>query len=160
MKRLIFRVLFAPTWLLMVLEAGLLGQDASHVSSRHCYVDMQLFSLIPDEGIDSYRFHGSGVGAINASIGLNVIDDRRQFGLTVKVRSDSGEIVATLRVEPEDSNERTEGIERELVLSDLQPQSVEIARNDDGRVYQLHLLPKVRELPKPRAFDLKKLRCS
>ena len=51
MKCLMLRVLFAPTLLLMVQETPLLAQHASDVVGRQYYVDIHLFSLIPDEGI-------------------------------------------------------------------------------------------------------------
>ena len=158
MKRRMLRVLFVPTLLLMVFQTHLLGQGVSEVLARHYYIDIQLFSVIPDEGIDSYRGYGrGGVGGPNATLG-HYANDERQFALTVETSMRSQEFVATVRVEPKKTDKQTKTMEREFVLSDLEPQTIEIARNDDGRVYRLHLFPRIKELPKPRTFDVDELR--
>lgn len=114
--------------------------------------------MVPAGGLDSYRgYGGGGAGGVNATLGRLAIDER-QFSLEVKTSLRSGEFIATVRVEPKKSDKVTKAMNREFVLSDLQPQSIEIARNDDGRVYRLQLCPRVNELPEPRPLDVNALR--
>ena len=68
------------------------------------------------------------------------------------------EFVARVVVKPDESDTKTKPMNREIVLSDLEPQSIEVARSDDGRVYRVQLIPKVKELTKPRRFDADALR--
>ena len=131
--------------------------NTADVAVRQYYLDIQLFSIIPGGGLDSYRGYGGGGAGGHARVGLSA-NDERQFSLEVETTMRSREFVAAVRVNPKKSDNTTKKMSREFVLSNLQPQTIEIARNADGRIYQLHLLPRIKEFPKPRTLDVDALR--
>ena len=150
----------------LLLAAGLLAiaiatrtfaGNTAEVADREYHLDMQLFSMIPGGGLESYRGYGSGEAAGNATVGLGAHDERN-FSLEVETTMRSREFVATVSVTPSKSDDITKAMSREFVFSDLQPQTVHIARNADGRIYHLHLLPRIKTLPKPRPLDVDALR--
>ena len=137
---------------------ALVGEAMSDVASRQYYTDTRLFSVIPEKGIETYRsYGGGGAGGPNVVLGLSVNDGRR-FDVEVETTLRSGQFIATLRIQPKKSDEQTKESNREFNLTGLQPQIVEIARDDDGRVYQLQLLPMIREFKAPAKFDTNALR--
>ena len=52
--------------------------------SRVYWVEVTLLSFHPDEGIESYRSHGSGSGTPNSTLGHVVINDHRDFRVWIK----------------------------------------------------------------------------
>ena len=128
------------------------GENATAVSFRQYYLDIQLFSMIPGGGLESCREYGDGGAGVNSSVGF-FANDERQFSVNVDASMREREFVATVRVKPKDSDKTTKATNRELTFSDLRSQTIEIALSDDGRVYRLHLLPRIKEFPKPRVLD-------
>lgn len=143
--------------LLTSIAAVAFGKDPTRIVARQYSIDIQMFSMNPREGLESYRGYGGGGGGPRASLGLSAIDDRR-FSLTVETMVRSKEFIARVVVEPDPSDPKTKPMDREFVLSDLSPQSIEIARGDDGRIYRVQLYPRIEELPKPRMLDADALR--
>ncbi len=135
------------------------GDDYADSYVRSYLVNMRLFSMNPEDGIDSYREYGSGSVAVRGSVGTAANDDRK-FSLTVATETRSKQLIATVVVEPDKSDTMTKPMNREFVLSDLAPKSVEIAKSEDGRVYRLQLIPTIEQSPVPRIFDVADFRLS
>ena len=133
------------------------GQERGSVAKRQYYVDVKLFSIIAESGLDSYRGYGGGGAGGRATVGLAANDERR-FSAEVKVSPRKQDFVVNVTVEPNALDTETEPLRRELVMSELQPQTIELARTEDGRVYRLNLFPRVNQFPQPKTLDTKALR--
>ncbi len=152
----IMLLLFVVAALLWIPGRPLRADDSD--VSRQYSIDVRLFSLVPGEGIDSYRdYGGGGASGPNATLGL-FANDERKFSLTVETKLRSKKRVTTVRVEPKSSDSQTKPLEREFDLTDLQPRNIELARGEDGRVYRLQLLPGIKVTPQPRRLDVDDLR--
>src|SRR5438876_9699866 len=66
--------------------------------------------------------------------------------------------MANVAVKPTKEDTQTKPHEIDYDLSDLAAQSLEIARDDDGRIYRLSLIPSIREKPMPKQFQVTELR--
>ena len=124
--------------------------------SRVYWVEVTLFSFHPDEGIESYQTYGRGSGTPNSTLGHVVINDHRNFLVSTKPKLKSHRLWATVEIKPSEEDRLTESQEREFDLSDLRPRSLNMARDEDGRIYRLNLVPSVRikdSTPKPFRID-------
>ena len=156
MSSRVFALLCITTLLTVATEA--FGENPTNVAARQFYLDIQLLSMNPQDGLDSYRgYGGGGAGGPKASLGL-FANDERKFSLDVETTLRSKEFIARVVVKPDKSDTNTKPMNREFVLSNLKPQSIEIARSDDGRVYRVQLFPRIKEFPKPRTLDTDALR--
>jgi hypothetical protein len=122
------------------------------------YVDAKLFSYLPDHALDTYHDHGGGGVGPTGSLGLNAIENNRRFSVDVVGRLKSQQFLVTVKVKPKPHDSQTLPLEKELDLSDLKPQSLEIAHDPDGRVYKLNLTPRIMEFPKAKQFQVSDLR--
>jgi hypothetical protein len=121
-------------------------------ADKQYYVDATLFSMESEKGLESFRDYGSGgVGPIG-SLGLGVSSDGRDFKVTVKGATKSGHFMAKLNVTPTQADRRTAAMEQIIDLSDLKPQQLDLARDDDNRVYRLNLFPRILEHPTAKTF--------
>ena len=133
------------------LPAAVAAADAD-APYRYYWLETSLYSFVPDVGIDSYDAHGGGGVSGNGTVGLGVADDHRRFRVSVTGRLQSHQFGASIEVTPHASDSHTEPMEREVDLAGLQPKSIDLARDDDGRIYRLLLVPTVRQAAAPRAF--------
>ena len=150
-----FTKLFATScsWLSLCL-ASTYGEDALVKSdtSRQYYVDAKVFSVMPDVGLDSYRSHsGGGVGP-RGRLSLGVSSDHRHFDVSIKGSKKDGRFLAHLTVVPRKKDRGTAALEKVLDLSDLKPLTLDLARDDDNRIYVLNLFPRIIEQPLPKTF--------
>jgi len=102
-----------------------------------------LLSFRPGAGLEACRSYGRGTAGGNATVGHWVNDGNRSFGVTVECKMKSHRFWATVRIEPGESDTLTEAKVHELDLSEFRPQMIDMARDDDGRVYRLNLIPSV-----------------
>ncbi len=120
---------------------------------------VSLISFLPEKGLEACRSYGGGTASCNAIVGHWVKEGDRNFGVTVECKMKSQHFWATVRIEPSKSDKRTEARVQELDLSQFQPQMIDMAHNDDGRVFRLNLMPSVQvATPAPKRFrapDLK-----
>lgn len=125
--------------------------------SRRYSFEIELYSYNPELGIASYQRIGSGSGIGNASVSMGGVG-KRLFSVVVESAFRSGQYVATVRVEPKEDDSVTVATQREFILSNLEPQTLEIARNDDGRVYRLQIIPKIVAPQKPTRISVADLK--
>jgi hypothetical protein len=143
---------------LVVTTTALSRVTADDEPARRSYfLRTELVSIQPEVGISSYRIHeDAGVGGFG-TLDLDVSDGDREFTILLTPRMEKGRYLATLVVQPGMTDSLTPPVDRELDLSELQAQTVELVRNEDGRVYRLNLLPQVEEYPQPVEFRVARL---
>jgi hypothetical protein len=125
---------------------------------RQYSLDASLFSLRPGEEMASYRGYGGGVfTGPNATLGFGVADHGRRFEVSVSGKLKANRFSAVVQIEPEKEDTRTRPETKEYDLTDLQPKSLELARDDDGRVYRLNLSPRIQVSPQPKPFNVRDL---
>ncbi len=139
---------------LLTLSVPLCGEEptSEDALSGWYFADAILFSLQPDKELATYRSYGGGGVSPKGTFGLEVEDNGRRFKVSLVGKLKAHRFVATVTVTPNKADNRTRSRETEYDLSDLIPRSLEIARDDDGRVYRLNLIPRIVEAEKPRQF--------
>jgi len=152
------------SWTFMILAAAALTASGSPLwgevpekedtSIGHCIVDVAIFSLHPDKGISTYRSLGAGIASAGGECGFG----GGRFSVSIKSRLKSHQFLATVEVKPNAGETRIQPQELEYNLSDLRPRTLDIARDDDGRVYRLNLVPRMHEVAKVGPFRVKDLR--
>ena len=152
--------LFATLAATVALSSTLFGQEpkAEEAFSLRYWAEARTFSVVPNQELATYRSYTSGGVSPNGTLGLGVGDKKREFNVSVVSKLKSRRFLTTVTVKPskEDTDTRAQVIDCDL--SDLKPQSLEIARDRDGRVYWLSLIPRLIEEPKSRQFKVSDLR--
>ena len=108
------------------------------------HVEINLFSFMPDNPLDTYRWCGGGSASPNGTVGLNCYDDVRKFSVDIEPRMKKKRLMVNVTVKPSEADKITPPDSYEIDLSDLKPKGVELARNDNGRVYLVNLTPAVK----------------
>jgi len=114
------------------------AQDKIH---RYYAVDINFFSINLTKPMDSYRWNGGGNAGTGGSVGLGCSDDVRDFRIVVLGKNVKGRFVVNVGVTPGRNDSATKKDSFDVDLTDLKPRSLELAKNDDGRVYMLNLTP-------------------
>lgn len=135
------------------------GQNpkSEDTSNRQYWVDVALFSLKPGEELATYSGGATGGTTPNGTYGTGIANQSRQFDLSVTGMLKAQRFVAVVEVTPDKKDAHTQAQEIEYDLTDMKPRSVEIARDDDGRVYRLNLTPRIKIYPKPKQFSVRDL---
>jgi len=136
------------------------GQEAKPAETfvGQYWADAKVLSFRPGDVLTSYRWNPSGGVGPGGTLTLGAGDLERHFDVRIVARLKSQRFLASVTVKPKRDDARTKAQEVEYDLSDLAPRTLEIARDDDGRIYQLSLAPSVREVPQPRQFKAADLR--
>ena len=118
--------------------------------------DVVVFSFQEQNTLDSYKSYLKGIGGRNAKLGTTCRDDVRNFEVAMHLRTEGAKYHVKVEVKPSGSDSLTEPKTYDLDLSDLKARSIELARNEDGRVYVLNLNPYVNIIDnRPRPADAK-----
>lgn len=142
--------------LVVVPSIGQAAEDEPALRSYEIRVD--LFSIEPGAGIATYQDHGSGAVSGAGTMRMGVLHDARHFDVNVTPLFRKGQLLAKVTVEPAASDSMTKMIEKEFDLKELQSQTLDLARDSDGRVYRMNLTPHVVTHPKPTQFRAGDLR--
>jgi hypothetical protein len=156
----ISRRFFMTLAAMSMVSSALFGKEpkSDDAFSLQFWADATVFSLQPGEELATYRsYSGGGVGP-NGTLGIGVADRQRQFDVSIVAKLKSGRFLAAVTVKPTDEDTLTQGQELDYDLTDLTPRTLEIARDENGRVYRLSLVPRILEKPKPRQFSASDLR--
>lgn len=134
--------------------SSLLGQEPkSEDSFTHQYwADSRTYSLRPGEEFATYRSSPSGGVGPNGTLSLGFNDQHRRFKVSIVAKVKAQRFLAKVTVTPDEEDMRTQSQEVDYDLSDLNPRKLEIARDDDGRVYWFSLVPRIIQNPKPQQF--------
>ncbi len=130
------------------------GQEPkSEETFTHGYwADAHAYSLVPGKELATYHWAPSGGVGPNGTLALGVNDGQHRFKVTIVAKLKSQRFLAKVTVEPSEEDNGTKAQEIDYDLSDLNPRTLELARDDDGRVYRFSLVPRIVENPKPRQF--------
>jgi len=112
-------------------------------AGRQYWADISLFSFHPGDELASYRSHGGGGVGPNGQLGTGATSNGRDFNVTIRGSVKSHRFMAAVEVSPEPEDKKTPAQTIDYDLSDFEPRTLEIARDDDGRVYRLNLTPSV-----------------
>lgn len=145
---------------LVALNSTLFGEEpkSEDAVDRQYWVDSELFSLKPGEELATYSGGGPGGAAPNGTYGTGVTNRNRQFEVSVTGKLKASRFIAVVEVTPDKKDARTRAQKIEYDLTDMKPRFLEIARDDDGRVYRLNLTPRIKIYPKPKQFSVRDLR--
>lgn len=129
-------------------EAQTTSADADVTTpTRLHYLGVQLFSIIPSLGIESFR-GTSGTGAfitgVGGLVGPAYSDEDQHFGVKISPELKSGKFIASVEVTPwKSAGNLITGRTFSVDLTDMKTTSIELAKKADGRVYLLSLTPSV-----------------
>jgi hypothetical protein len=137
---------------LVAARATMADDNPGRRDPKQYYMDVTLFSLLPGAGLDEISTHGSGGVGPNGTLGLGVHRHGRRFQLSVQGIGRKGDFFAKVTVTPEKGDEKTEPLVKELDFSNLEPQKVDLAKDEDGRVFRVSLFPRVIVHPRPKEF--------
>ncbi|MCH8333930.1 hypothetical protein IIC65_08360, partial [Candidatus Sumerlaeota bacterium] len=130
--------------IVVLVMAGLMAPDAPAAGEieRGYELKAQLFTFEPGLGADSFRFHGSGsIGGAGGSLGFICSHAQRSFRVKILPALREHRYGVKVEVTPYGSDTVTEATSYQVDLSDLKATGLELARDDDGRVYVLNLTP-------------------
>src|SRR5439155_25978714 len=125
------------------LSAAVAGQEKSEDSpSRQFWADAKVLSFRPGEELASYRF-GNPAGGVgpDGTLTLGVGREQRHFEVRMVAKLKEQRFLINVSVKPAEGDTQTKPQSIDYDLTDLNPRSLEIARDDDGRVYRLSLVP-------------------
>lgn len=140
---------------LQLSAAGVVGQEATSdsLSKLQFWADAKVVSFRPGETLTTYRRQPSGGVGPGGTLTLGARDGGRHFDVKIVGKLKSQRFIANVSVKPtEEDKKGTKAQEIEYDLSDLAQRMLEIARDDDGRLIQLSLVPSIRDVPQPRQF--------
>ncbi|MFC1762756.1 hypothetical protein ACFL6U_11850 [Planctomycetota bacterium] len=100
-------------------------------------------SIDPNRPMETYKRHGSGMLGAGATLGGSWRDEVRSFRTTIHSGIKEGRFWISVEVEPHQTDTVTKQQTLHLDLSDLRARSVELARNVDGRVYFINVVPSI-----------------
>jgi hypothetical protein len=129
---------------------------SEETATGYFYADIVLFSYQPGNEINTYRGYGgvSGVGP-NGTTFLSATGKDRNFEVRLTGRLKSPrQFFVSVKISPERGDTQTKAQETEYDLSGLNPQSLEIVKDDSGRVYKLNLTPRIIEFPTVKQFKV------
>lgn len=147
----------SAVWSVLVAPTIVAAADDVPIQRSHS-IQADVYSIIPAAGLSTYRVHGSaamsGIGTLDHSVAFG----ERRFAINVTPRFDKGRLIVTVKVEPAETDKLTKAVTQQIDLSEFQCESLELARDADGRVYRLTILPTVSSVQQPKAFRVSDLR--
>lgn len=133
--------------------------DASILTENKVYrqyeVAIHLFSMDPENPLDSYRKHGSGRSE-GGKMGTTCGDKKSHYEVWTSCKFNKGSFVVTVDVKPSKKNKNPDLYKEtyELDCTNLQPKSLELAKGENGRVFRLNLVPSIEIIDnRPKRLD-------
>lgn len=124
-------------WILV----GFPSAQSQGESFRRHVLDVSFFSLVPDAGNSSYVSYGSGSSGGHAQDGYYCVQGERRFQVKIKIGLRQHLFGAEVEVAPASGDTLTPLASYEVDLHELKAVSLEIARDEDGRIYLLNFTP-------------------
>ena len=123
---------------------------------RSINIEIAAYSLQPGEGLATYKNHGSGSAGPRGTFGATIQQQGGQrYNATITVRQQDRQFLADFSVKDVTGGKQEKellDLSESLNLTDLQPRMIEIAKDPDGRVYRINLVPRLVEHPLPKKF--------
>jgi hypothetical protein len=149
-------VILLATLLPLALVHTANAQPADEVR-RDLIIEASLLSYLPDKGPEEYDHHGGGTTTGQGSLGLGLRISGVSAMVNIATRVKSGRVTAVVDLESEDAIRSLSFEQQTVDLSDLKPAAIRLAKDANGRVFQLNLAPTVRVTDPPERFDVEKL---
>jgi len=131
---------------------GLFAQEQGIV--KEYYLDFHCFSYDPEAPIRSYRAVCNEALSARSATAFPWNDIMRSFRTTVRGILEDKRWFVEITIDPSDKDSVTEPMSKMVDLTDLKARSIILMTNNDGRVYQINLLPSVRATDfRPRQID-------
>lgn len=153
------RILISGWALVLAIACHAMGQDPpagissaknGPVAPKRTYsVNAKLFSLGSDQSLDSYRGHG---GSGSAGPGGTLVLESPQFRVAIMPIPRDNKFLVAVKVETITESAPVAAQQREVDLTDLRPQTIQLGAAPDGRTYLLALSPEVVEPQVPKQF--------
>ena len=117
---------------------------------KYYSLHIDLFSVDPNQPLDSYKFHGGGNCDVSGTVGLAYPGNQVNFTSANR----KGRFIVNVDIIPMKQNSNTEADSFEVDFTDLKARSFELAKNEDGRIYMLNLTPGVKTIDnRPKRAD-------
>lgn len=131
--------------------------EEPHYAMRSYYVDVEFFSFNPGDPLTTYHWYGGGGTGANGTMGSGASNFGRSFAVSVTGKKKANGFSVVVSVSPEKPDHVTRPQTIDLDLSNLEPKSLDLVRNDDGRIFRLNLMPRIDEALMPQQFNAKDL---
>jgi hypothetical protein len=115
-------------------------QEKEREPYRYYYVEAAVVSLDANQSLASYRSHGGGSGAPGATLGYSVVGKDIEIVLLVE----SDHFYADITTRNSDAKESEPAKEQRVDLTSLQPTSIDLGADKQGRTRRLNLSPSVK----------------
>jgi hypothetical protein len=109
--------------------------------TRFYNVSINMFSVIPENALETYEWQGSAQGEAGEMMGLSCYDKIRNFMMEVRPKISKKGLTVNIGLKPYKSDLQTKANSFDVDLTDLSPKKIELARNEDGRVYFVTITP-------------------
>ena len=109
---------------------------------KHYSLDINLFSLDPNQPLDSYKFHGSGSAGEGGTVGLAYPDKTKYFRVNITSANRKKRFIVDIELSEQNSD--TEADFFEIDFTDMKARSFELAKKGDGSICVLNLTPSIK----------------
>ncbi len=121
---------------------------------KHYSLHINLFSVNPNQTLDSYKWHGSSSYSVPYACGLSCYEQQRKFMVKVTGKNIKQRFIVNVEVTPNKRDSDTAADSFEVDFTDLKARSFELAKDEDGRVYMLNLTPGIKIIDnRPKRAD-------
>ncbi len=123
------------------------------------FADVSGYSLNPDDSISTFEDQGSGGAGPGGTFEMTIGQGAQRFSVSLTGRKNGHQFLADLSIRnvTGGANEDLKELSQTLNLTDLQPHVIDIAKDPDGRVYRVKILPRLIEYVQPKKFRLEDL---
>ena len=145
--------------LVCVTVTGKVRADEPIVSGdayRYFNLKPSIRSWNPADPIQSHKQHSKGTCSHGGTVGIGV-GGKNGFSVEVRCLTGNQKVTAVVKLEPAESNKTLKASTTEVDLSDLHPDYIEVAKDDDGRIYFLIIEPEIVETKLPTQFKIEHL---
>lgn len=111
---------------------------------KHYSLDINLFSMDPNQPLDSYKFHGSGSTGEGGAVGLAYPDKPNHFRVNITSANRKSRFIVNVDIVPSEQNSDIEVNSFEIDFTDLMARSFELAKRGDGSICVLNLTPSIK----------------
>jgi len=128
--------------------AANVARGSEEAPYRYYHVDAAVMSLGADHSLESFRSLGGGSGTPGATLGYSTPNSE----ITIALLVENGRFVADLESRDSKKSGDAAAKKQRVDLTNLSPTSIDLGKDNDGRVYQLNLVPSVKSVrtsPKP-----------
>lgn len=109
---------------------------------RSYQVEARVYSLNPQQGLDSVKTHGSGWGTPGSTLGYGFPAAKDPGDVRIDITQQGDRLLANLAITSKQSPKEKR---HKIDLTDMKATSYELSQDQNGRTYAINLTPKVIE---------------